>query len=59
MLLGTDTGATYNATWFDPRTGESTEAESGLKNDGRMLALPDRPDVSDWILIVRKAQGSR
>lgn len=59
MLLGTDTGATYNATWFDPRTGESTEAASGRKNDGRMLALPDRPDGSDWILIVRKAHGSR
>jgi hypothetical protein len=45
----------YQASWFNPRTGETTALDGQFAGqDGEML-LPDRPDDSDWVLVLRRA----
>ncbi len=38
--------------WFDPRTGEQTEAEA-IATDEKPLLLPERPDDTDWVLMLQ------
>jgi hypothetical protein len=48
-------GMTLSAAWFDPRTGKTQPGEAAMApRDGR-LALPNRPDDQDWMLIVKPA----
>lgn len=53
-LHGVAAGATYTATWHNPRTGEALPPFS-LTPSGPALALPEAPDAEDWVLILRKA----
>jgi hypothetical protein len=53
-LRGCLPDASYTARWFDPRSGGWIEANAPLASDERAtLALPCRPDQSDWGLVVR------
>ncbi len=48
-LQGLAPGASYAATWFNPRTGEvgTTQPLAGAQ-------LPSKPDGDDWVLTVRR-----
>lgn len=46
-------GIPLTAHWFDPRTGEISPAPPPIQNADALL-LPQRPDVRDWILILRR-----
>lgn len=52
-LTGVPADAVLAAEWFDPRTGSRTLAGVGLRPQSGGVALPDRPDANDWILIYR------
>lgn len=52
-LHGTRPGAAYQATWFDPRTGEWSLHEGDLTTEPTGMLLPSRPGYSmDWLLQV-------
>ncbi|HPA16820.1 MAG TPA: DUF4038 domain-containing protein [Verrucomicrobiae bacterium] len=46
-------GISLTAQWFDPRTGQTTIAFPPAWDDNG-LDLPPRPDIQDWILILRR-----
>lgn len=54
LLSGSDARALYRATWYDPRNGAFKEVVDRLEAEGKMLVLPRRPSMADWILVVRK-----
>jgi hypothetical protein len=44
--------------WFDPRTGKSTDVSLGTLESGTDLLLPPRPSDEDWVLtIVQSAKN--
>lgn len=43
----------YNASWFDPRTGAYTPIGSGFAPSGGQWAIPQKPDLRDWLLWVQ------
>ncbi len=48
-------GATYSATWHDPRTGTAHPADVIHCRDGNIsITLPTPPDCRDWVLILRR-----
>jgi len=54
-VSGTAPGASYDATWFDPRTGSRTEVATPDADDDGTIPLPIFPDGSaksklDWAL---------
>jgi hypothetical protein len=51
-LLGLPPETTYEATWFDPRTGTYRDATTVTTNGTGELDLPVKPDESDWVLKV-------
>lgn len=56
LLKGVADGGSYQATWFDPRTGEKTVIEPrGAAGEG--LQLPAPPDGRDWMLILRQQEA--
>lgn len=50
MIRGAQPQATYQAQWFDPRTGEWSKAGNGLlkANVWGWIQLPDFPSDDDW-----------
>ncbi len=50
MIRGARPQATYQAQWFDPRTGEWSKAGNGLlkANAWGWIQLPDFPSADDW-----------
>lgn len=42
----------YQATWFNPRTGEYTDHESFYPICGK-YEIPERPDSDDWLLVLQ------
>lgn len=56
LLLGTDPGATYSASWFNPRSGKTSPAQLARRLNNQMLPLPNRPGPSDWVLILRNKE---
>ncbi len=54
-VRGLTYGAQYRATWFDPRTGEwGTPTEPMDVPRSCVMALPERPDGSDWGLMLER-----
>ena len=41
-----------NARWFNPRSGEWTKVAGLSSGQGGGLALPEKPDDVDWVLMV-------
>ncbi|MCW1886496.1 DUF4038 domain-containing protein [Luteolibacter flavescens] len=61
---GTTTGTlrgmaatTYEASWFDPRTGATTKI-GGVTPVNGQWNLPARPDAEDWVLLVKQAPAT-
>ena len=52
-LVNLDTKATYTLTWFNPRTNEYTNID-GKVTGKSTYALPNKPDIEDWVLIATK-----
>ena len=53
-LVQIPAGTRFAATWFDPRTGQQTVLSDGLVADEQGLALPERPDMQDWMLVLKR-----
>ena len=52
-LKGMAAGVSYDATWFNPRTGVYTDIGGFVPTAGQWTA-PVRPSSSDWVLLVRQ-----
>jgi hypothetical protein len=48
MIRGALPNATYQAQWFDPRSGQWTKTESLKANVWGQITLPDFPSDNDW-----------
>lgn len=46
-------GAEMCAEWYDPRTGEFSEAVLPVRGDDGYWDLPAKPDEADWVLVIR------
>jgi len=57
ILKGGNPDRTYEATWFNPRTGKSTAVEGPITMPKQEWTLPNRPDKEDWMLIVDGEDG--
>jgi hypothetical protein len=55
-LLGMARAATYDAVWFDPRTGEYRDGSLLRTTEAGALVLPEKPDGSDWVLKLTRRQ---
>ena len=53
-LAGLDPDAAYAAYWFDPRTGDRSEAFDVNKTNGTEYEIGERPTLGDWVLTVYK-----
>jgi hypothetical protein len=47
-------GGRYAATWFNPRDGKDTKIATPLSAREGKCPLPERPDVGDWVLILKR-----
>ena len=62
MVCGMDGDATYNAMWFNPRTGEYVSIDQNLKANatdpkgkpGYMLPQKPNNDAMDWVVLLVK-----
>lgn len=52
-LNGAEAASTYTASWFNPSKGTFLDKFT-VQSDNMRLLLPDRPDKSDWLLLLRK-----
>jgi len=52
-ITGLESGKTYTAKWFNPRTGEYTEIASDIAGTGdkSVWKIPDKPDSNDWVFL--------
>ena len=49
---------TYNARWFDPRTGRNMLISNTIRSAGGNWTIPSKPDVNDWLLLVEDVNAS-
>ena len=47
-----DTEKTYDAYWFNPRTGKYTLIASDIRSENGEYTVPNRPDTGDWVLLL-------
>jgi hypothetical protein len=43
----------YTMHWFSPRSGDYTIVADSIRPEDGILALPEKPDGRDWILLIR------
>ena len=55
---GLAAGQGYSATWFDPQTGNSTDAGPLSTSVSGVLALPQVPNNDDWVLTLTVGTSS-
>jgi hypothetical protein len=53
VLRNLEAGREYQSFWFDTRSGEILEARSFTAQE--TWAVPARPSLNDWLLVVRRA----
>ncbi|MBP5621848.1 MAG: DUF4038 domain-containing protein [Thermoguttaceae bacterium] len=54
VVLGMDADASYDAAWFDPRTGETIEIGEIRADAPGTWNAPEKPGADDYALILRK-----
>lgn len=47
----------YQASWFNPRTGETTALDAQFAGQDGEVTLPDRPDTEDWVLVLKRTKS--
>ena len=47
-----DPEKTYDAYWFNPRTGKYIPIEKGITPEGNEYTAPSRPTKADWVLLL-------
>ena len=47
-----DDTKTYDAYWFNPRTGKYIPVATGVHSEDGCYTLPDRPDKQDWVFLL-------
>ena len=47
-----DKNTTYDAYWFDPRTGRFILIEKGYTSDKGAYSIPEKPDSRDWVFLL-------
>ncbi len=47
-----DKDQTYDAYWFDPRTGRFIPVEKDVVSDSGQYSIPDKPDSRDWVFLL-------
>ena len=55
VRMDTLKGRTVQASWYDPRTGESTPIGE-LRNTGEREFTPPAGDAPDWVLVLEREQ---
>jgi len=53
-LAQMQSGQTYTARWFDPRTGTCTLIDDAIAPSGGQWSVPPKPDGQDWMLLVSR-----
>jgi hypothetical protein len=56
-LKGLAAGVSYEASWFNPRTGVATKL-GGITPAAGQWTVPDRPNDNDWLLLVNRVAGA-
>ena len=52
-LKGAALNRVYAASWFNPRTGETTASSDILSSMGGELPIPEKPDAADWVFVAK------
>jgi hypothetical protein len=52
-LFNMKKNASYEARWFDPRTGRWTATITEPVTEKGEFKVPEKPDANDWVLLVR------
>ena len=47
-----DTEKTYDAYWFNPRTGKFVVYEKGVTSADGNYVIPEKPDFDDWVFLL-------
>jgi len=58
-LLRLRPATTFTVCWFDPRTGRRRRMPDRLTTETGTLALPDKPDDEDWVLLLTRRKSGR
>ena len=48
----------YTLSWFDPRSGQRSIIDPGRDTQSGTLAVPDPPEMRDWLLVARDARST-
>ena len=53
-ITNLESGKTYTAKWFNPRTGEYTDIANDITGQGEKAfwKIPNKPDTQDWVIYV-------
>ena len=55
-IKGLDSNANYTYQWFNPRTGETSQAQAVNKTNNTQFNIGARPSTQDWVLVVQKVK---
>ncbi len=55
-IKGLDSTAQYTYQWFNPRTGEISQAQAVNKTNNTQFRIGSRPTAEDWVLVVQKVK---
>lgn len=47
-----DPDKTYDAYWFNPRTGKFIPVAKDIKTEGKTYTIPNKPDSRDWVFLL-------
>ena len=53
-VLGMDPDRSYDASWFDPRTGETNEIGEIRPDAQGTWQAPEKPAADDYVLFLKK-----
>jgi len=51
-LYGLNSGQTYSARWYNPRTGKFIDISNNISVISGTYTIPNKPSVQDWTLLV-------
>jgi len=55
-LRNLDSHGSYQAQWFDPRTGARQRIAAAVTPGAQRYAIPSKPDHQDWVLLLTRRQ---
>jgi len=55
-IKGLNDSASYNAYWFNPRTGKYMTVDTGIFCENGIYAIPNKPTTEDWVFVITTAE---